>query len=203
MSYIDPRVKNLINIPDYDPEDIIRKVKSLNSFTMIPPKYWILGVQSKEDQFNRFDDVFYLFFKETFILRTSGTTNAGATGLKRYHSYGQRGTAVIKTNQWYYNLWKPGLHKNKMEALKQAEKILHFRDSNKDINVEERGDLYYGLIGINFHSVTYSKDIGFWRRIISSWSVGCQVANVYKDYRKILDKTENQRRTSYCLIKEW
>lgn len=187
----------------YKNKDLLDRVKSLLSFTSIPDDYWILGVQSQEDTYNRFDDKFYIFKGEEFIMVTSGTTNSGSYGLYNFAKYFVPGVAVIKTNEWYYNLWKSGLHKGRMKALVQVNDILFYRDSNKNKSVEENSsELFKGIIGVNFHTVTYTSN-NIIRRLIGSWSVGCQVCNNSEDYKKILSLVKNQEFVNYCLIKEF
>lgn len=196
-------IPNLSKVKTYTDKQLIERVKSLNCYKGIPKDYWILGVQSHEDTFDEFDDKFYLFKGEKFVMVMPGTTNAGTTGLKNYNRYNSKGCAVIKTNEWYYDLWKPGYHKGKMPALVQNKPILYYRDWNKNNRVEEMGELYKGMIGINFHTVLYSKQLSFWRKFIGGWSVGCQVVNHIGDYYKCLDLIGNQSTISYCLIKEF
>lgn len=186
----------------YTDEQLLNRVKSLQGFKGIPDGYWILGVQSSEDKFNEFDDKFYLFKGEKFIMVTTGTTNAGLTGLKNYDTYNSEGCAVIKTDEWYYKLWTPGLHKGKMRALKQANNIKYYRDWNKNEKVEEIGKIREGIIGINFHTASY-QPYNVITRLIGGWSTGCQVVNNTADYYKILDYIGNQKEVSYCLIKEF
>lgn len=187
---------------NYTEEQLLNRVKGLKSFIRIPNDYWILGVQSKDDKFNEFDDKFYLFKGEKFIMVTTGTTNAGLTGLKHYDTYNPNGCAVIKTDEWYYTLWKPGLHKGKMRALKQYSSIKYYRDWNKNDKAEEIGNINEGVIGINFHTASY-QPYNVITRLIGGWSTGCQVANNTSDYYKILDLIGNQDVVSYCLIKEF
>ena len=68
----------------------------------------------------------------TFVAVTTCTTNAGTTGLNNYERYNSKGCAVVKTNQWYYDLWSFGYHRGKMPALKQVGDILVYRDYNKN-----------------------------------------------------------------------
>lgn len=187
---------------NYTDEQLLNRVKGLKSFIRIPNDYWILGVQSKDDKFNEFDDKFYLFKGEKFIMVTTGTTNAGLTGLKHYDTYNPNGCAVIKTDEWYYTLWRPGLHKGKMRALKQYSAIKYYRDWNKNDKAEEIGNINEGVIGINFHTASY-QPYNVITRLIGGWSTGCQVANNTADYYKILDYIGNQDVVSYCLIKEF
>lgn len=191
------------NVKRYTDRQLLAKVKSLKSFKGIPEGYWILGVQSNEDQYNQFDDKFYVFHGERFIMVTSGTTNAGTTGLKGYHRYNRQGCAVIKTNEWYYDLWRPGKHRGRMRALRQSKPIKFFRDWNKNNRAEQIGKMREGIIGINFHTATYGMNMGFIRRFIGGWSTGCAVANITSHYYRILDLCWGQPKTTYCLIDEF
>ncbi len=195
--------KGETNVKGYTDHELITRVKELPSFTKIPRGIWILGVQSNEDEFNVFDDKFYIWKGSKFLMVTTGTTNAGLSGLKGYTKYNSKGCAVIKTDEWYHDLWKPGLHRGRMRALRQVAPVKYFRDWNKNEKAEEIGQVHSGIIGINFHTVIYGVNQSFWRKLIGGWSVGCQVANIVADYYRILDLTKNQDRISYCLIKEF
>lgn len=134
---------------------------------------------------------------------TTGTTNAGTTGLHNYEKYSKDGVLIVKTNEWYYGLWKFGLHRGRMPALKQIRPIKYFRDWNKNKKVEEIGKMYEGIRGINFHTVTYQKAMNLIRKLIGGWSVGCQVINNVRKYFEILDLVKGQKDVTYCLIKEF
>lgn len=191
------------NVRGYDDSELLDRVKSLDSFNGIPKNYWILGVQSNEDAFNRFDDKFYIFKGEKFIMVTYGTTNAGKNGLKAYGKYNKHGFAVIKTDEWFYCLWKFGKHKGKMDALRQVKKIKYYRDGDKDDKVEEIGKMHEGIIGINFHTNTYNKMVKGVKELIGGWSLGCQVCNHLAQYYKIIELVKKQSNVTYCLIKEF
>ena len=197
MKYKDTRVR------DYTTKELLERVEQLDSFSRIPNDYWILGVQSKEDLYDSFDDKFYLFKGTKFVTVTTGTTNAGTTGLMNYEKYSKDGVLVVKTDEWYYGLWVFGLHRGKMPALKQIRPIKYFRDWNKNKKVEEIGKMYEGIRGVNFHTVTYQKAMDLIRRLIGGWSVGCQVINNVRKYFEILDLVKNQKDVTYCLIKEF
>ena len=186
----------------YTDKQLLDRVKSLKSFKSIPNGYWILGVQSQEDTFNVFDDKFYLFNGEKFVLVTSGTTNAGKNGLMKYETYNPEGVAVIKTNEWYLDVWKFGLHKNKMEALKQIRPFLISRDGDRDQKIEESNALPV-ICGINFHANTYDLTSTEIKQIIGGWSLGCQVVNDVQKYNQIISLVKPQKIVSYCLIKEF
>lgn len=191
------------NVRGYGDEELLNKVKSLSSFKNIPKNYWILGLQSNEDAFNKYDDKFYLFKGEEFIMVTTGTTNAGKNGLKQYGRYNKEGFAAIKTNEWFYGLWKFGKHRGKMDALRQVKPIKYYRDGDGDDRVEEVGKMREAIIGINFHTNTYNKFGNGVKELIGGWSLGCQVCNQYNHYRRILDYVEKQSSVSYCLLKEF
>ena len=194
------------NIGNYTDKQILEMVKALPSFRYIPEGYWLAGFSSKEDEADHFDDKFYLFKGSKFIKVTSGTTNPGKYGLLNFKDYGAKGCAVIKTNEWYYDLWSPGLHKGRMRALKQVNNVKYYRDSNMNLKSDESGELYTGIIGLNFHSVTYETKPSIYNKIvgllIGKWSTACQVANVVSDYFYIIDLVWNQKFISYCILKE-
>ena len=191
------------NVRNYKDEELLGKVESLTSFKGIPNGYWLLGVQSTEDAYDEFDDKFYVFRGRLFEMSLTGTTNAGADALQNYNKYNPLGTAIIKTDEWYQDLWSPGLHKGKMKCLKQVNPILHYRDKNKDKKAEQTGTLYNKLIGCEFHTATYNEGISFVRKLIGGWSAACQVANNTDQYYKALDLFWTQKFTTYCLIKEF
>ena len=70
------------NVRGYNDDELLERVKGLDSFTKFPKNYWILGVQSQEDATNKFDDKFYIFKGVKYVMVTKGTTNAGINGLK-------------------------------------------------------------------------------------------------------------------------
>ena len=190
------------NVRNYTDKELLDRAKSLESFTSIPQGYWLLGVQSDEDKFNTFDDKFYLYKGEEFILTTSGTTNAGKSAMLGYEKYNKLGVAVIKTDEWTIDLWKAGFHKGKMKALRQINPIKHYRDNNKNTKIEEIGKVYESIIYCNFHTNSYNRWTKLVRSVIGGWSACCQVVNNPIDYYLILKKIGNQK-VSYCLLKEF
>jgi len=195
------------NVKPYTDKEILARVKSLKSFHGIPVGYWIIGIRSKEDAADEFDDKFYLFLGEKFIMLTSGTTNPGKYGLTSFMEYNKAGCAVVKADEFYHNFWKNGLHKGKMEALVQVSPVFYYRDNNKNLKSEEIGEVKIGIIGINFHTATYEKDASrlktFIAWIIGKWSEGCQVCNIAADYYRIIGLVKKQIFVSYCLLNEF
>ena len=144
-------------VKSFSDKELLEKVKSLSSFKKIPEGYWLLGVRSNEDTANKFDDKIYLFKGEEFIIVTSATTNPGSPTLTQFEKVNKDGAAVIKSEEWYYNVWKYGKHQGKVEALLQlGAKVKVYRDTDKDVKSEEQGKLQEGYFGINFHPNTYN-----------------------------------------------
>jgi hypothetical protein len=134
---------------------------------------------------------------------TSGTTNPGTPTLKQFEKVNKKGAAVLKSDQWYYDVWKFGKHNGKVDALLQLGAAVQvYRDTDKDDNSEEQGTLDTGYFGINFHPNTYdlSKASG---TSIGWWSAGCQVVNNVTKYKEFIKLCKPQKFTSYCLINEF
>jgi hypothetical protein len=187
----------------YTDKQLLEKVKSLSSFGKIPAGYWLLGVRSLDDIPNRFDDKIYLFKGEEFVLVTSATTNAGTPTLRQFEKINKDGAAVLKADEWYYNVWKYGKHQGKVEGLLQlGNKVKVWRDTDKDDKSEEQGKLQEGYFGINFHPNTYnlSKPSG---TNIGWWSAGCQVVNRVDLYKIMIKLLKTEKFVTYCLINEF
>jgi len=190
-------------VRNYTSAELLARVKKTPRFTSIPQEYWILGVRSNEDTSNRFDDKFYLFLGEKFIDVMSGTTNPGTPTLTQFEKVNKAGAAILKDDQWYYNVWHYGKHQGKVEALLQLGAAVQvYRDTDKDLKSEEIGVLQTGYFGINFHPNTYNlnKPSG---TNIGWWSAGCQVANNVVKYRQWMQYVKPQKVVSYCLINEF
>lgn len=192
------------NIKSYTDEQLLNRVKQIEGFTEIPKDYWILGVASNENQADVFDDKFYLFKGEEFIMVTSGTVNTGTYGLLNFKKWNKNGAFVIKQDQWIYNFWKTNhKHKGKMQSFGQMTACKGYRDGNGDKIADQKGHIVKGVFGINFHTVTY-KPIEIIKKLIGGWSVGCQVCNNTKDYYKIMKLVSDyQKFVSYCIITEF
>lgn len=190
-------------VRNYTDRELLEKAASLSGFSGFPTDFWILGVRSKNDIPDSYDDKFYLYKGTDFYMVTTGSTNSGIYGLLNFKKWNKNGTAVVKSNEWYYDVWKPGKHKGKMDALVQRGKIKVYRDNNLDDKNDETGEIHEGYYGINFHTITYRSGEHV-RKTIGAWSIGCQTPNKTKDYYRILDLIgKNQRRVTYCLLKEF
>lgn len=187
----------------YTDTELLNKVKELKNYVGIPNGYWLLGVRSKEDNPNAFDDKIYLFKGSQFIEVTSATTNAGTPTLKQFEKVNKKGAAVLKSEQWYYDVWKYGKHNGKVDALLQlGAPVQVYRDTDKDDKSEEQGALDTGYFGINFHPNTYDLSRPT-SNIVGWWSAGCQVVNNVAKYKTIIRLVKPQKYVTYCLINEF
>jgi len=194
------------NVKSYTDKQILGRVKSLPSFKGIPKGYWLTGIRSIENTPNIYDDKMYQFLGEKFIQVTSCTTEPGSSGLIDFKKYQSDGIAVVKDDEWYYDLWQYGLHKQKMPALKQVGNIRYYRDADGDKFAEENGKIHEGIIGIDWHTATYLLDAHTIDTLVvptvGTWSLGCQVQNVVEDYYEMLERMKTGK-ISYCLLKEF
>jgi len=202
------------NVRSYTDKQLLDRVKNLASSKSIPKGRWIIGVRSYEDQADRYDDKFYEYEGTKFIRVMSGTTNASTTILSGgFRRYNKIGTAILKADEWYYNVWSWGLHRGKMTALRQVgAKVKIHRDGNKNNKSEEIGKVYEGYYGINYHTNTYNfslNSLKVVKWIIGGWSAGCQVINErdkYLDQMKYYRSaylTGEQEFVSYVLLNEF
>ena len=190
---------------NYTDEQLLSKVKSLPSFSSIPAGWWLLGVRSELDIPNRYDDKIYLFKGEVFSMVTTATTNPGTPILKGgYLKYNNVGAAVVKADEWYHNVWQPGRHMGKMQALIQTgAKITVYRDGNGNDKSEEVGKPISGYYGINFHANDYNMNSRYTKEEINGWSAGCQVVNNIPKYVTMIDRIGKQKNITYVIINEF
>ncbi|MFN5417669.1 MAG: hypothetical protein ACK5B9_11480 [Flavobacteriia bacterium] len=180
------------NVKGYSSNQLLARARAIEGFKEIPKGYWLLFVRSNEDEFDKFDDKVYLFQGVNFIMVTSCTTNKGG-----------KGTAVVKSDQWMYDGFINGLHKGKMECLRQNKPFYFYRDFNKDKKADETGALSFQNIQTQFHGSTYNKGVKKILSLIGLWSEGCFVCNVNEDYELIIQMTRKQKIVSGCLLKEF
>lgn len=194
-------------VKNYTDKQLLDRVKVTNGFKAVPKDYWLLAVRSEEDAFNTFDDKVYLFKGEKCELVTSCTTNPGGPALLGgYKKYNKVGAAVIKSDEWYYGVYRYGLHNNRMPALRQQKPMLYYRDGNGDKKVDEVGQITEAVYYTNFHFNSYKvfdRIKNTLSKLIGEWSYGCIVCNEEDKYEEIINKTKKQSSVSMCLIKEF
>jgi hypothetical protein len=161
------------------------------------PKFHMLGVRSKANLKNVFDDSFYLIQGGQVVLHATCTTNPGTYWLQNLLN--KKGALVLKPGQ-YKDTWAIGVHKS-YPALVQVRPVTCFRDGDLDDLAEEEGVLDTGLFGCNIHRAN-EKLVS---KIIDRWSAGCQVINDPKMFNLVLEKckTSGQKFFTYTLVKEF
>lgn len=192
------------NVRAYTDKQLLDRVEQIGGIIPNKGKALIIGVQSTEDSFNLFDDKFYLFNGPDFMMVSTGTTNAGKTALKSFDQYDLTGAAVWQTDQWCPDVFEPGLHKQKMRALRQVEPITYYRDNDKDNKAEQIGVPRREIIYANMHGVSYDENSELIKEEINGWSFACQVWNNMSKYWKMIDFTwDLDKRVDYALLREF
>lgn len=178
---------------NYEKYQIIKRIRDLG---MKDAPFMIVGVRSKADKPNEFDDKFYLITKSKFLSFT-GTTNPGRHWLLNFLN--PKGTALLKPDKMYF--FKLGKHNNSYEALVQAEPFTVYRDTDKDEKSEEQGIEDIGWFGINLHRANPSAVSKF----IDKWSAGCQVLNNPADFNYLIQECKDSKleKFPYYLLREW
>lgn len=191
------------SVKQYTDNQLLERVASIGGTTRTGT-YLLIGVQSQEDLFDQFDDKFYVFDGHEFKMVTTGTTNPGQKALKQYFNYDLPGAAVWKTDQFYKDLYKPGLHKGRMKALRQDRPIYYYRDSDKDNCSDQQGQLHHGQIYANQHGISYDPFSNKIATRIGGWSFACQVMNRMSDYKAWIKAAwSRDKNVDYAILKEW
>jgi len=189
------------NVRSYTDKELLERVKSLDTFTHIPDGYWLIGVRSNEDAYNKFDDKFYLFQGEKFIAVYQGTTNPGDKALKDYASYNPNGAAILQSDTIIYDSHKRGISKGRM-VYRQNKPFPYYRDYDMDNFSEEIGEVHEGIIYAHIHDVKLDgQDI--YKEYINGWSLACQVMNNGAEWDEFMLLTAGQDYITYCLLQEF
>lgn len=173
------------NVRAYKDSELIARVEGLPTFKGWKKGKYTIWVRSNEDAYDKFDDKVYNFEctkdgeKPIFHSVNSGTTNAGAQGLKHFEKYSKLGCAVLMADHMEYNAYYFGYHKNdpKRPAYRQGKPWPYYRDNNKDNKIDETGKIYWTIIGANQHDAGDKEP-----EKIGGYSVACLVRNVKKEY---------------------
>jgi len=180
------------NVKNYTDEQLLARVKSLSTYKNIPADMWLLFVRSNEDANDVFDDKVYIWIGQEFQFVTSCTTNKG-----------NKGTAVMEADRWNYDAYAYGLHRGKMEALRQVAKVPYRRDYTNDGRTNPTTRLMDDIIFMNIHGATYNKGSKHVATKIGGWSEGCLVLNNNPDYERMVKMAKDYARVSICLINEF
>lgn len=192
----------------YSDEQLLSRVKGLSSFVKMP-KYLLIGVRSKADLPDRYDDKIYLFIDSKFVLVSSCTTHAGEKSLLDVLGKKKNGTAVIKSDEIYYDVFEKSdgksvrHHKDRMPCLRQVGKMLYYRDNNKDNKIDEVGPVYLANYSTNVHFNNYDLTSKVVKTLIGGWSEGCVVLNDGAKYNQLLNAIPLKQKVSFALLKEF
>jgi len=159
--------------------------------------YHFIGIRSKANLANKFDDLFGVVNGDK-VEWYSSTTNPGTHWLKNLLN--ASGTALLKAGQ-YIDTWKIGMHQSKYEAFVQNKPVTVFRDKDLDDVAEETAVTETGFFGINIHR---TNDKGVISALIDKWSAGCQVLNNPADFKRVLESAKESKKVTftYTLLKE-
>lgn len=185
----------------YQDQQLIDRVAGLETFRDWRPGVFDIWVRSRGDAFNKFDDKVYTFevgpgLDPVFKLVATGTSNAGAEGLKHFDKYNREGCAVLKADVIVYDSHAYGLHKAKYPAYRQVKGFPYYRDNDRDNKAEEIGEIHNDIIGANCHKA------GWFSTEIGGWSVACLVRNRQTDFDKWM-RYMNRRPLSVAILSEF
>jgi len=160
--------------------------------------YHFIGIRSKANLSNQFDDLFCIVNNDKLQWFTC-TTNPGTHWLKNLLN--PSGTALLKPAQ-YLDGYKIGLHQGKYEAFIQNKPVTVYRDKDLDEVAEETATTETGFFGINIHR---TNDTGVVSKLIDKWSAGCQVLNNPADFKTLLESAKATKKPTftYTLLKEF
>lgn len=156
-------------------------------------KYLIIAIQKNK---NVFDDEFYVFDGNVFIMSSTGTTDLGNTVSVFFEKCKLIDSVVWKTDQFIEDCFVPGFHKTKMKALR----------INKPISFHLKGKtkVYNEYVPADMHGVDYDPFTDMIKENINGWSFACQVWNRISDYRVMANAVWRRNKpVDYCLLKEW
>lgn len=200
----------MTNVRNYTDIQLINRMKSLDSFINIPLGEHIIAVRSNEDEPDKYDDKLYLFDHRVCIGVMSCTTNSGVYGLKNFMKWNKKGTAVVKANEIYYDVFeksdgvKVRHHNGKAECLRQVGNMKYYRDNNLNNKIDEKGQIFRGNFSTNVHPNSYKYRKGILTWLIGRWGTGCLVVNnLTKYYGILLKNIPLRKKITYTLLKEF
>lgn len=162
------------------------------------PNFHLIGIRSKADIPNEFDDIFYAIIGDR-IIEYKGTTNPGDDYL--LVPMNSKGAAILDPDRKYNDCWELGLHRGTYEAFVQCRPVTVWRDNDKDLKSEEIGIKETGMFGIDIHR--YAKVGTF--TYIDNASAGCQVFYNPIEFEefKTTFKLTGLRYLTYTLLREY
>jgi hypothetical protein len=163
---------------------------------------YAIGVRSRADVPDAFDDKFYLAEAKgnlvKFHMATSCTTHPGVDVLKNFRTkFNKAGAAVLVADNIVYNSHIYGRHKD-YPAYRQNKGFPYTRDQDGDSKAETFGPVLNDIIWSNIH---HAKDEGISVRI-GNWSAGCTVLNNDDHFERFMS-IMSKRPLTYALLKEF
>jgi hypothetical protein len=192
------------NVRSYTDDQLLERVALVaEGFTEYPEGYWLIGVRSNEDEANKFDDKFYLFYKKQFVKVYSGTTHTGIKGLKGFAKYNPDGAAVLKADTIVYDSHRRGMSKGR-GVYRQDKVFPYYRDNDMDDKAEEIGELYEDkIIYCHIHDCKLEEGDDP-KEYINGWSLGCQVLNNPDHWHDFFNRrTKDQELITLCILNEF
>ena len=194
----------MTNVRSYTADQLLERVAdTAKGFNHYPADYWLLGIRSNEDEYNKFDDKFYLFYGIEFKKVYSGTTNTGANGLKNFETYNKDGVAILEADRIVYGSHRRGISKGR-PVYRQDKPFPYYRDNDKDNKSEELGQVINDeIIHAHIHDVKMGN-VDADKEFINGWSLACQVFNNGEHWHKFFNVlTKEQEYITYCLLNEF
>lgn len=180
----------------YSTAEIVRRFKDLR---YVLPDFHLVGIRSKADVPDSFDDKLYVVDTVNHrLLEASCTTNPGVYWLQNFMN--PSGTAVLPPGQ-YLDSWKLGKHKGVYEALVQAKPLGVWRDKNKDRKIDPQQTKDVGMFGINIHRANENAI----SKVVSKWSAGCTVVNDPSKFKEVIESCKASKKSlfTYTILEEW
>lgn len=190
----------------YTSKQLIEKAKQAEDYKGIPEGYWLCFIRRNEaeQEPNKFNDVAYLMKGYEIVLESTCTTTPGLPALRGgFKKYNKAGAAVVKSNIWMNDAFSPGLHNGRMKALRQVKDIYVYRDNDMDDIAEQIGNPKLGMWHTNIHAATYDFLSKVRKIFIKGWSYGCIVWNYMPMYKRMIERTKDQKFISAIVLNEF
>lgn len=167
----------------------------------------IIGVRSKDNTVNVFNDLLTVTFKVKGQWHTRSFTVTTDPGLYwMQNPMRVTGCAQLCLGQ-YRGAYKIGKHRGQYNALVQTgAKVKIFRDPDKNETFDQDSEtISEGHFGINIHRASYRRT----SKQVDKWSAGCQVfadPDEFAEFMKLCNKqvsVNGWESFTYTLLEEW
>jgi hypothetical protein len=140
----------------------------------------VFGIRNIHGVVDQFDDILGIFNKDVFMA-FSGTTEPGKSWLIKGGNI--NGTFILQPG-FYKSCWHKGKHHGEYDALVQfgSGVFKGWRDNNKDGVLDEIGKTWNDVIGLNFHTTRWDKQV----QRVGDFSAGCMVIYDAHEFDQIM-----------------